>query len=117
MRIKNLTIFDIVLSLLILIFALYLTSTKTFSRAEKITVTADDEIYEYDAKKNGTYTVQGFCGPTTFEIKNGRVRILDSSCPNKTCVHQGWSSPLVCLPNKVIITAESNNGEFDAFSE
>ena len=65
------------------------------------------------------YTVEGELGPTTFEIKDGRVHITDSACPNKTCVAQGWHSPLVCLPNKVIITVKSEGGEveFDAISE
>ena len=54
------------------------------------------------------------------------MRIIDSPCPNKTCVAQGWHNPLVCLPNKVMITIESDGGagavveqggEFDAISE
>ena len=42
------------------------------------------------------------------EIKNGKVRMLHSTCKNKYCVKQGWSSsyPIICLPNKIIIKFE-----------
>ena len=93
-------------------------------RGARICVNANGVQYEYSASADGAYTVQGELGPTTFEIKDGRVRITDSPCPNKTCVAQGWHSPLVCLPNKVIITVEGEGGkdtakgvEFDAISE
>lgn len=81
-----------------------------------IKVNTGEEVYEYSAKQDGIYKVKGLIGITTFEIKDGRVRIIDSPCPNKTCINQGWHSPLVCLPNNVIITIE-NEGEFDALSE
>ena len=67
--------------------------------------------YEYSAELDGTYTVAGELGETTFEIKDGRVRITDSPCPNKTCISQGWHNPLVCLPNKVMITVEGEAGQ------
>ena len=114
---KHLKPLDFIAILSSFFLGVYLICTNSINRAQKIIVIANNITYEYDANKNGTYTVNGLCGETTFEIQNGRVRIIDSACPNKTCVAQNWSSPLVCLPNKVIITAEQNNGEFDAFSE
>jgi hypothetical protein len=54
--------------------------------------------------------VPGPLGKTTVEIKGGRVRVLDSPCPNKTCVSQGWverpGETIVCLPNRVSITVK-----------
>lgn len=42
-----------------------------------------------------------------FEAENGRIRFIESSCPDKTCVHTGWISSVgdtaACLPNKVLI--------------
>ena len=67
-------------------------------------------------KADGVYRVQGALGVTTFEIKGGRVRIVDSPFPNKLCVQQGWHTPLVCLPNNVLITLEAEEA-FDAVSE
>ena len=49
------------------------------------------------------------------EIKDGRVRMLEASCPNHLCIRQGWISlegqSIVCLPNKVVVRIEgSGNG-------
>lgn len=41
------------------------------------------------------------------EINEGRIRVIDSDCPNKICVNAGWASTpaqtIVCAPNKVLI--------------
>ena len=50
-------------------------------------------------------------------IENGRIRFVDSDCPNKDCVKTGWisakGSVAVCLPNKVMIKIEGVNEEID----
>ena len=50
-------------------------------------------------------------------IENGRIRFVDSDCPNKDCVKTGWisakGSMAVCLPNKVMIKIEGVNEEID----
>jgi hypothetical protein len=54
--------------------------------------------------------VPGPLGKTTVETKGGRVRVLDSPCPNKICVSQSWierpGETIVCLPNRVSITVK-----------
>lgn len=41
------------------------------------------------------------------EIEEGRIRVIESDCPNKICVKAGWASTpaqtIVCAPNKVLI--------------
>ncbi len=39
------------------------------------------------------------------QIKNGKARVLHSTCKRKYCVKQGWSNsyPIVCVPNKLIL--------------
>lgn len=43
----------------------------------------------------------------TISIKNGKISISSATCPDQTCVHMGElqneASPIVCLPNKLII--------------
>ena len=107
---------DFLIFVLVLICGVLFTVRGAVRKGSRVIVNAAGVKYEYSASKNGIYTVDGELGPTTFEIKDGRVRITDSPCPNKTCVAQGWHSPLVCLPNKVMITVEQG-GEFDAISE
>ena len=101
---------DFVIFLLIAAVGIYLTIRSLEKKGSRVIVNAAGVKYEYSAELAGTYTVPGELGPTSFEIKNGRVRIIDSPCPNKTCISQGWHNPLVCLPNKVMITVEGESG-------
>ena len=99
--------FDILIIILIAGCGIFLTVRSLGQKGSRVVVNAAGVKYEYSVSQNGTYTVAGELGPTTFEIKDGRVRIIDSPCPNKTCISQGWHNPLVCLPNKVMITVEN----------
>lgn len=52
------------------------------------------------------------------EVEGTRIRMLEASCPDGVCVHQGWISgaatPIVCLPNRVMIEIKNDGGELDA---
>lgn len=68
---------------------------------------AADEVFSvtYNGKTN------------TIEIKDGKIRVADAECPDRTCVHMGWLKgagvPIVCLPNHLVIrTADA--GDVDA---
>ena len=100
---------DILIIFLVAVAGIFLTVRGLGQKGSRVLVNAAGVKYEYSVSQNGTYTVAGELGPTTFEIKDGRVRITDSPCPNKTCISQGWHNPLVCLPNKVMITVEGEN--------
>lgn len=100
---------DILIIFLIAAAGIFLTVRGLGQKGSRVLVNAAGVKYEYSVSQNGTYTVAGELGTTTFEIKDGRVRITDSPCPNKTCISQGWHNPLVCLPNKVMITVEGEN--------
>lgn len=113
---KKLRLLDFIFAITITSLGIFLTVKSFSQKGSVVKVNADEKHYEYSAKQDGIYKVGGPLGITTFEIKDGKVRIIDSPCPNKTCVNQGWHSPLVCLPNNVIITIEKE-GEFDAIAE
>ena len=113
---KNFRPLDFLIIFFVLTLGIFLCIKSATKPVSKIHVTAAGIDYEYSAQANGTYKVQGSIGETTFEIKNGKARIIDSPCPNKICVHQGWDSPLVCLPNNVIIIRETGKGDFDVLS-
>ena len=44
------------------------------------------------------------------EVKNGKIRVSSSSCPDKVCVNCGWleekGDTAVCLPNGVVVRIE-----------
>ena len=122
MNLRSAKPFDFLLIILILFLGLFLCLHGVGKKGGLVAVNADGRQYEYSAEKNGIYEVQGVLGKTVFEIKDGKVRIIDSPCQNKICVNQGWHTPLVCLPNNVIITLQNasdmtGQGEYDAVSE
>ncbi|MFW6113473.1 MAG: NusG domain II-containing protein [Actinomycetota bacterium] len=61
--------------------------------------------------------IDGYQGKSHIEIAGGRVRMVDSACPEKLCVRTGWiSSPgesIVCLPNRVVIEVRGGKEEPD----
>jgi hypothetical protein len=64
--------------------------------------------------------VQGRIGHSRLEIRDGRVRFVDSPCVGRYCVHAGWLSRsghvAACLPNGVIVEVTGGEREFDAIS-
>ncbi len=93
---------------------------RTFSaKRGKVLVNANGTQYEFALSKDGVFSVMGAIGITQFEIKDRKVHVLSSPCPNKTCVAQGFSDILVCLPNNVIIQriSESSEEGLDAISQ
>jgi len=75
--------------------------------AQKISLGEDGPILRFN--------VEGFLGDTLLEVQKDKIRILDSSCPDKDCVRQGWISRpgqvLVCLPNRVVVKIQSDDTE------
>jgi len=53
-------------------------------------------------------------GINMIDLDRGRIRMGNADCRSKMCVRQGWTSggivPIVCLPNRVVISFE----RFDA---
>jgi hypothetical protein len=70
-----------------------------------------------------TITVKGWNGPSTFEVKEGRVRMVKSTCRDKICIGVGWidtgGRSIVCLPNRVVIrvTGKRTSGKIDTVTE
>lgn len=67
-----------------------------------------------------TVSVKGAIGSITVEIKDKKVRIKESPCQNKICIHHGWidKGAVVCLPNRVMVIIgspeENRNKTVDA---
>lgn len=72
-------------------------------------------------EKDRTFVLPYGDSSNTIEIKDGRIRVKDAQCPDKTCVHTGWLSssamPIVCLPNHLVISFADSEGEVDAVAE
>lgn len=113
---KKIRPLDFVILAAIIFLAIFSIKNSVTQNGSRVLAQANGDTYEYSLEKDGIYKVEGSLGFTTFEIKDHHVRIIDSPCPNKTCIDQGWTSPIVCLPNHVIITIQ-DFGEIDAVAE
>ena len=62
-------------------------------------------------------TLSGDLGDNVILVSNGRIEMKSADCPDKICVEHGElkssSSPIVCLPNKVVIKFEENTDGAD----
>lgn len=62
-----------------------------------------------------TVMVQGPLGSSQVEIREGKVRMIFSPCPNHTCRKAGWISSqgqvICCLPNKVLIRISGDEND------
>ena len=63
-------------------------------------------------------TLSGDFGDNVILVSNGRIEMKSADCPDKICVEHGElkssSSPIVCLPNKVVIKFENSTDGADA---
>ena len=73
---------------------------------ETMRLTLTEEIRDYE--------VEGYEGTSYFQIEGYEVRMIDSACRDKICVHQGFVSDsgnaVVCLPNRVVLRLEGQGG-------
>lgn len=57
-------------------------------------------------------------GSNTVTVSGGRVCVSRATCPDQVCVHQGWVSdtgtPIVCLPNHLVIQIRKGELNLDA---
>ncbi len=72
----------------------------------------------YDLRVPAVVTVTGQHGISlTITIENGRVRVSESGCPDRVCVHTGWLSrggqSAVCVPAGVCVRVTGGNDAVD----
>ena len=57
-------------------------------------------------------------GSNTVTVRDGRIRVSHASCPDQVCVNQDWvnrtATPIVCLPNGLVIQIKGGETDLDA---
>jgi len=87
---------------------------------ESVNLFSVPEIYTIPLVDNFDERGMILSGINFIDVDTGRIRMGNADCPNKLCVHQGWMTggliPIVCLPNRVVITFTDidSNPDFDA---
>jgi len=80
----------------------------------RVTANGEEVLVRQLGEDHEELTVRGFEGDSYLEISGGKVRMIDSACPDKLCVKSGWISrqgeSIVCLPNRVVIEITGGEG-------
>lgn len=83
----------------------------------------NQEVAQYPlSQERESIAVSGVKGEAALQIKEGRIRMIGASCPNKTCVGMGWKSKsgelIACIPNQVVVRVAGvpNEGDLDGIS-
>jgi hypothetical protein len=92
------------------------------SQEQTVRIEVDGKpVYILPTDSNNAVSVDGPIGKTRIEIKDHKVRITESPCNNKLCIHQGWTQQgtIICLPNRILVTIEGQpqqSGTVDAIT-
>jgi len=82
------------------------------SQGQTVRIELDGKpVYILPIDSNNAVSVEGPKGKTQIEIRDHKVRITESPCNNKLCIHQGWTQQgtIICLPNRIIVTIEDES--------
>ena len=100
-----------------ILFLLFLKNISS-GKAKTIVVKYGSKTENYALSPNRILNMPLENGQMKIEIKNGSIRVLESTCKKKICVNTGWisrvSQPITCLPNKVYIELAGTGKDFDA---
>ena len=88
-------------------------------------VRVSGETYgSYDLHTDQEIEIQGTNGGTNLlQIRDGKASVIQASCPDLLCVHQGTVSrqgeSIICLPNEVVVEISEAMEEtaYDVLSE
>jgi hypothetical protein len=110
------TFADILLLAVLIIISIsgFVFIKKAFPQGTDVKIEVNGKLaYKLPLNNDTAIVVKGIIGDTIVEIKNRKVRIKESPCPNKICVHQGWidSGAIICLPNRVMVFIEGSEGK------
>ncbi len=90
-------------------------------RTEGVIIEVEGKVtHRYNLDDDRSIKVEGSRGHLTVEIKDKKVRVVEASCPNRLCEHQGWvrRGAIICLPARITVTVgtpeESKDRKVDA---
>ncbi len=105
---------DLILFLCLLAIGIIAFSVIKFSATDgnTVSVTVDGQLTaQYPLNRDTEVLLGDSDHGNTLVIKNGYAYLTDATCPDKLCVKQGKinldGQTIVCLPNKTVITVNS----------
>lgn len=82
-------------------------------KTDKVEVFANGKkVEEFSISKDyREIVVNGHTGKMILETRNGRVRIVESACKHRNCIHEGFRTHgrIVCAPNRIYVKLPAYN--------
>ena len=103
---------------LILIYSLFYHFWGSAEDGRYVIIQTADEKYRYSLQQDHDIHIHGQLGESYIQIRDGGVRFVESACPGKICIRQGWlkrqGASSACVPNQIIINITGSTQEYDA---
>ena len=85
-------------------------------KTDRVIVQVDGkEVMKACLAHDRSFSVEGPLGVTKIEIKDEHVRVVDSPCKRRICVHTGWIhkpyQTIICAPNRVVISLSGGSSD------
>lgn len=104
----------LVLVLILLISVFFIFKYFDKSKEKVANVYYEDEIIKtISLSEDGVYTVMGDNGEVVLEVSNNKIRVVEETSERNLCSKQGYGEIIICLPNKIVIKVENDDGELD----
>ena len=104
---------NILFALAVILLAGVIAVTRVMTRTEGATARVeitDAETITLPLDKDGTYEISEGKLPVTLEVSEGRIRFINSRCPDHICESTGWlrleGEAAVCAPAGVAVTVQ-----------
>ncbi len=101
----------IIIAIILLCVSGFIFVKRAFPQGKDVRIEVDGKtVYRLPLNADKIVRVDGLNGATVVEIRDRKVSITESACPNKTCIHNGWidRGAIVCLPNRVVVIVGSD---------
>ena len=85
------------------------------SSSRTAVIRCGDVRHELALDKDGLFRFDGI--DAEFEVKNGKIRLINASCPDKICEKTGYigssGQSLICVPNKITVSVVGSGESVD----
>ena len=115
---KRITLLDVIAIVLLLLLSTSvilhnkLESNLPWARVAEASIFRDGELLFQHLRLDKDQEVVLLNGHMMVEVKDGRLRVKESDCPRRICLHTGWiqhpGETIVCVPNKMVIEIEAS---------
>lgn len=114
---------DVLIGISVILFGCYWLMIRDHGEAveRKAMIFKDDVIIrQVPMDSEGLIDLESHGVSMVLEIRDGKIRVVSSSCRQQICVRKGWTGqvhdPIVCVPNNIIVDITGNDAEYDAIS-